>query len=105
MGAKEVAAGAAWLDENASGWERKIDLANLDIQDCHRCIIGQSISLAVARGLGLTLNRYGTVWGALYDFKGIDWVREYAFAGEENEPLWVELIKERFSTGNLSDDS
>lgn len=64
MGAKEVAAGAAWLDENHSGWERKIDLGTLNIR----------------------------------------FIIDHGFLSKDDEPLWRDLIKERFSTGNLSDN-
>lgn len=110
MGIHEVTAGASWLDSNFPGWEREIDLGTFDIQDCQRCIIGQAVSMGAAEKLGIiTLSiRYiwgevGSVWGALYTAMGITWTINHGFVSEENEPIWVELLKERFGSGNLSD--
>lgn len=51
MGAKEVAAGAEWLDSNCPGWEREIDLGSLDISDCANCVLGQSLrTIATEKG-------------------------------------------------------
>ena len=115
MGAKEVAAGAEWLDDNFPGWEREIDLGILNMNDCQKCVCGQSLrkyvtlhlntgyDIALAAAVGMGENRYHnrSWWG--------DWAEDHGFNprnsldAAEAEELWRDLIKERFSTGNLSD--
>lgn len=102
MGAKEVAAGAAWLDRVKPGWEREINLGTLDILDCYNCVLGQSLR-KVAAEKGFTSGyHYGAdeLSGANYPSS---WTMTHGFLLERDEPLWRELIKERFSTGDLSD--
>ena len=36
-----VERGAAWLDAQAPGWESKVDVGRLVMNNCSRCIIGQ----------------------------------------------------------------
>jgi hypothetical protein len=109
MGIKEVAAGAAWLDENFPGWEREIDLGTLDMNDCQACICGQSLR-QVAKEAGAhsgydhakALN--ADDWGT-----GYFWAENHGFTCRDGkwyalEELWSNLIKERFSSGNLSDN-
>ena len=38
---KQIAAGMAYLDEHDPGWLDKIDLGQLDIMSCKKCVIGQ----------------------------------------------------------------
>lgn len=38
-----VKRGAAWMDEHYPGWIERINLSELDMNNCHRCIIGQTI--------------------------------------------------------------
>lgn len=37
----EVQRGAEWLDERQPGWDRKVNLAELDLNSCTFCVIGQ----------------------------------------------------------------
>ena len=108
MGAREVAAGAAWLDENWPGWEREIDLGSLDVAgSCEQCILGQSLRRFVNDRWenGWT---YGNYVMDSQKYAGFlspeDWadINDSTCNGR-NEPFWVELVKERFATGNLSD--
>lgn len=39
--AERVARGAALLDAKRPGWDRQVDLAVLDLEDCALCVIGQ----------------------------------------------------------------
>lgn len=39
--ADRVAAGAAWLDDHQPGWVDRIDAAQLDLEDCKECVLGQ----------------------------------------------------------------
>lgn len=114
MGAKEVAAGAYWLDSNFPGWEREIDLGTLNLNDCAECVCGQSLAKFVNRqfatGFDIAMKRIvGTDNWRVNRIHGRQWAKEHGFDSDcfrENtalEVLWRELIKERFSSGNLSD--
>lgn len=110
MGIKEVAAGAAWLDENFPGWEREIDLGTFQLDDCHECICGQSLrkfaeEQHIFSGYDYALRGRTTRWAEGHGFTilfhdGVD-TQE---AWYSTEVMWRELIKERFSSGNLSDN-
>jgi len=39
--AARAAAGAEFLDEMRPGWAEQIDLADLDMGSCYRCVLGQ----------------------------------------------------------------
>ena len=39
--AARAAAGARFLDGKLPGWAGRIDLEQLDMSNCHRCILGQ----------------------------------------------------------------
>ena len=104
MGAKEVAAGAEWLDEVSPGWEREIDLGKLNIHNRCACICGQSLAKFVIDKWSTGYEYALRVAGTNGSRQGWKWAIDHGFDLEENEPLWRELIKERFSTGNLSDD-
>lgn len=114
MGAKEVAAGAEWLDENFPGWEREIDLGTLDLKSCQDCICGQSLRKLAQEKLWLSGSGYDYALDVLGHSSR--WAEEHGFTvldrfdrtnvqakWKATESLWRELIKERFSTGNLSD--
>lgn len=45
-----VARGADWLDEKYPGWFKVIDLAILDISDCHQCVLGQVYTGCIPAG-------------------------------------------------------
>ena len=110
MGAKEVAAGAEWLDENFPGWEREIDLGTLNLNDCQDCVCGQSLRRVAkeagaysgydyAKSLNADTWDHGYIWAETHGFTTNNMTGWVAL-----EELWRELIKERFSTGTLSDD-
>ncbi len=88
-----VAAGAAWLDREAPGWERKINFETLDISDPRHCITGQVFGasfgyLDVCMRLRRTTRASMTTLG---------------FVDAEDKDAWVALVKHRFDTGTLSD--
>ncbi len=93
---ERVAAGAAWLDANEPGWERRIDLATLEVADGCRCVLAQIMPehrfYRILARLGLPGSR-AIAYGFATD-RG-DW--------EALDETWVALIKERFDTGTLSD--
>lgn len=105
-----VARGAAWLDQNEPGWERRVDLAKLELQDSCRCVLGQVFAeQAEQQTPGLD----GYWWAERYYWivsersKAHGFVRDVE-AGEEWSVLdeaWIELLKERFSNGTLSDEA
>ena len=105
MGASEVAKGAAWLDENFPGWEREIDLGTLNINDSCNCVLGQSLAKYIPVTRAETGYEFGTSYA--YDYGHTDdvamWAFEHGFLSKRDEGVWRDLIKERFSTGNLSD--
>jgi hypothetical protein len=39
--AEQIARGAAFLDEKASGWRQRVDLDRLQMSDCTACVLGQ----------------------------------------------------------------
>lgn len=115
-----VARGAAWLDSVHPGWERRIDLASLDLADGCRCVLGQLATAAVR----LPLTGFSAVLDVIeaalaYDFEAdYDHSDHWAYAhgflvGGPDDPAvwaalddaWIALIKERFATGTLSDEA
>lgn len=114
-----VAAGAAWLDENEPGWEGRIDLADLDLANSCRCVLGQVMPEgdyldALARLFRLSWGDEGTAgradaWAVVRGFNaplrtlGIgryDPNRWEAYAVLDE--LWIALVKERHDSGTLS---
>lgn len=99
---KEVANGAAWLDENYPGWESRIDFGSFSIVECEHCIIGQTVCDFLEISMD---NRseffYGldVSWRRDHGFDMLDWNKQRKQA---IELAWTTLIKERFSSGNLS---
>lgn len=92
---QRVARGAAWLDANHSGWERKIDLSILDITDGDTCICGQVIPQ------GSYVNGFGRVIGESLIRENA--ISDHGFVYSYDQDQWVTLIKERFDSGALSD--
>lgn len=103
MGLKEVIAGSQWLDENFPGWEREIDLGELDITDCEVCVLGQALKKHASQGE--SGYDYGCDLGGTAEVSRGRWSWNHGFLSQFDEPLWRDLIKERFSSGNLSDES
>lgn len=91
-----VARGAAWLDENFPGWERRVDLSILDISDPALCICGQVVPQEM-----IDASKQFTGFGAVTASDSGSSV--FGFAGASHDDYWVSLIKERFDTGALSD--
>lgn len=106
--------GAAWLDETQPGWERRLDIGQLDLASCERCVLGQVFmdrAKATEMGTG-----YG--W-ALHVFESVDMSHTRGFSLDEDElremgihtgreyavltDEWGAFIKDRFDRGVLSD--
>jgi hypothetical protein len=82
------------MDEHYPGWERKIDLATLDIGDPSQCVCGQVVSNGMPGGYSRVIS--------ILEFQGGN-PAELGFAHPCDGDAWVALIKERFDTGMLSD--
>ena len=110
---RRVAAGAEWLDTVAPGWERKLDLGTLDLKSTTQCVCGQLFMTPVVEMLRLEDSQakfgsgYGFVlyfaWKADPDNFGA-WIASHGF-GTGTGDAWVALVKDRFDTGLLSDET
>lgn len=107
-----VARGAAWLDENEPGWERRVEVNELRMKDGCRCVLGYVFREDAQEGAygndgfnyAVESNRY------LYDHTaelGFDCYcsedSEYGYAALSK--AWMALLKERFASGTLSDEA
>jgi hypothetical protein len=103
----EVARGAAWLDEVAPGWERKIDLSVLNLDSCRQCVCGQVFAEQIGwcDGFRFALNEMADDWALSsqlgFSLGSIDDWDKWDDLGQ----AWVHLIKERFDSGTLSDQA
>ena len=98
--AERVARGAAYMDENYPGWERKINLSVLDITDGEVCICGQAVtSQLIPQGFTRVCNDFVSKFAD----RGANMLWEHGFIEGKDGDAWVTLIKERFDTGLLSD--
>ena len=76
-----VKRGATWMDQNHPGWVGRIDLSNLDMNNCHNCIIGQAV---------------GNYFDKIYEIEDVpeseadEWAIEYGFNVEIDDNDWVE---------------
>lgn len=103
-----VQRGAELLDEKLPGWERKIDLGTLEISNPCLCVLGQAFG-EFTGGLGLLQLGLGFFIGLNVLFPD-DYSCEYLYGFDAQKPgdlallqdAWVELIKDRFSSGDLS---
>ena len=89
----KVAKGAALMDKELPGWEKKIDLERLDLGDICNCVVGQlypdeSYITAVYDLLGINSIIESTT--DEYGFSASEW-RDYPSLTRE----WKQLIQER----------
>lgn len=72
-----VARGAAWLDEHRPGWYLEIDVANLDLQNCNHCVLGQ-VGTAILEEHGMApvkeMNGYVAIMDMAEKPRNPDWV-------------------------------
>lgn len=107
---RRVARGAAFLDRKAPGWERKIDLALLNIADTSACVCGQVFA-------DLREGVTGYTFAKIEGFFDSDGARELGFNVDKDlsppahqlelsllAETWINLVKERFNSGTLSDN-
>lgn len=108
---ERVARGAVWLDEHERGWERRVDLAVLNMADgsnrrggCIVCqVTGSSFWGAVEAWVGTEIYRS---WSADHGFNLWTHCGVYHMPDDTWESLdaaWRALIKARFDSGLLSD--
>ena len=84
---ERVQRGMALLDDKNPGWERKIDLHILNMEDCHACILGQ---LYTEYSLGF---KPLAIWsGHPYGFNS-------SFYYHELTSAWKEAIRQRLDRG------
>lgn len=91
-----VKKGAEWLDENHPGWEFRIDLGDLQMSNCERCIVGQAVGdywTVMAEQTGSWMLENGEMWAIEYGFDvpGIGNRAGYRQLEEE----WTRVVKER----------
>jgi hypothetical protein len=123
---QEIERGAAWLDENEPGWERRIDVGKLRLQDCSVCVLGQTfLEQAQTDGYAFPANMDGFNWAVeVFELHGR--VATLGFSVEYDDPRfkglgmhdrdaavddayvvltdeWGAFIKDRFDRGALSD--
>lgn len=78
-----VKRGAYWLDENYPGWENRLELDTLFMNDCHLCVIGQVVG-----------NYFETIAGE-------EWAIEHGFDADEYygysvlEKCWTDVVIDR----------
>lgn len=97
-----VAAGAAWLDASFPGWERKVDVALLNIESATECICGQVVPLGSLGMNGPTGWDEAEGWICKVTNNGLSDVH-LGFCHSNDQDAWVHLLKERFDSGLLSD--
>lgn len=103
-----VAAGAGWLDEREPGWEPKVDLADLDVSNRCRCVLGQVFIDRAPDGYTAAMNEW---WGdvSVADIP-LGWPSHHGFSSPWGstvefallDDLWTALIKGRHDLGTLS---
>lgn len=101
---ERVAAGAAWLDANESGWVDRIDLETLNLDNCERCIGGQLVRQDADRTL--TYGDWLVYWLGPVDDR-TEWAVAHGFdvlGGDEYgyrdlTGVWRDLIAERRRVG------
>lgn len=78
---QRVANGARWLDENFPGWDKRIDIGNLELSDGQYCICGQVFE-EIAEGLS-----EDDGWGGTKD--GFEYAYDHLF---EQANSWISAL-------------
>ena len=89
-----VQAGVEYLDENVPEWWRDIDLGVLKMEDCHACIVGQSIGSYFdwLRGSGFTEQQSILMGFDALTTKNSDY--------RKLEEMWTDVVKEKWACGS-----
>jgi len=126
---RRVLAGARKLDSELPGWERKIDLSQLELRDCQLCVLGQLFNTKAEESGYASGYTYGldtlmielaasdeeNEFGAItceseqlaFESMGYNLENGYIMNSEEYDLLnekWTQFIKDRFDNGLLSDE-
>jgi hypothetical protein len=107
---ENVERGAAWLDTESPGWELKIDVQELAMQSCGRCVLGQVFAELAMGEPGFNfvmdqrhaenmptffLNADTEGWDIQHGFN----LRCYSDGWDELRAAWVDEIKRRLDQG------
>lgn len=101
---ERVERGAAWLDEHEPGWELKIDLGELNLASCYKCILGQVYGRyenglkVLARDL-LESSIYAERVDVMEENLGFDIGFDEPIIYADLGKSWTSLIKERLDRG------
>jgi hypothetical protein len=76
-----VERGAAWLDRHRPGWEQRINLDTLRLENCALCVLGQEFGSFYA---GVT-SSYGDGWFVNDESPGRHWAWECGFVLNRDE--------------------
>jgi hypothetical protein len=99
---QNVCRGAAFMDREYPGWERQVDVSILDINDPRSCICGQVIPEGYTKTMELHFGHLFDSNDKFNDEISLS-IQRHGFTGGWHSDYWVELIKERFDSGILSD--
>lgn len=107
----DIARGAELLDKVRPGWELQLDLGELDVNSCFRCVLGQVFAplvLSLAQ-VGTQTNGYDLgIMMLCGDDGGADiaeWARDHGFAARRFEGYkeltegWRQFVKDRLDQG------
>lgn len=83
---QQIEDGTAWLDDNAPGWEWKIDTETLSM--VNNCVLDQVFSDLEERAFDV-----------IADVKGLAWITEHGFSTMGRD-LWIDAINARRGLSN-----
>lgn len=130
---EQIALGAAWLDEHKPGWERLIDPQMLDMHNTCKCVLGQVFKKEAEQANVVDGFDYDDEGELISEPSGFNWVMKDLDGVDENfdshvygfnimyrplehsgnrfmeawdtlESEWIDLVKSRFDSGQLSDE-
>lgn len=97
-----VKRGAYWLDNNHPDWAQRIQLDELEMDDCAMCVVGQAIgdySDAIAKAGNVQVYSLDAMeWSIDHGFDIPDSVEDYSDTQKryrELETLWTDQVKAR----------
>jgi len=91
---ERVVAGASFLDKNMPGWDKEINLADLNMADTRKCILGQ-----LFYNYSVGKDRLNITFAESKDL-GFDSIVNTNSAYRRIEAAWIEHIKIRRAIGN-----
>lgn len=101
---KTVREAAVFLDRNLPGWEKYIDLPNLDMATCESCVLGQlwrAHPALAGRPLPEELTGlYNSSYDAALRVLGMDYSRAF---GSNTDEKWAKAVKARLNQPPVRD--